>query len=132
MTFSPLLSAPIAVQLHAFAALALIPLTIAIFSLKRGNRLHRMLGWTWISLMGCVALSSFWIQEIRLLGGFSPIHLLSLITLFSIAIALRAARSKQISRHRRVMTWLTYGSFMTAGLFTLLPGRLMNAVLLGF
>lgn len=132
MTFSPLLSAPIAVQLHAFAALALIPLTIAIFSLKRGNRLHRMLGWTWICLMGCVALSSFWIQEIRLLGGFSPIHLLSLITLFSIAIALRAARSKQISRHRRVMTWLTYGSLMAAGLFTLLPGRLMNAVLLGF
>lgn len=132
MTFSPLLSAPIAVQLHAFAALALIPLTIAIFSLKRGNRLHRMLGWTWICLMGCVALSSFWIQEIRLLGGFSPIHLLSLITLFSVAIALRAARSKQISRHRRVMTWLTYGSLMTAGLFTLLPGRLMNAVLLGF
>ena len=131
MTLSPLFSVPWPIQVHACAALALIPLTIALFTLVRGNRLHRVLGWAWVLLMACVALSSFWIQEIRLLGGFSPIHLLSLITLFSIAIALRAARSKQISRHRRVMTWLTYGSLTAAGVFTLLPGRLMHAVVFG-
>jgi uncharacterized membrane protein len=128
MTLSPLFTAPWAVQLHAYAALALIPLTLVMFTLVRGNRLHRGLGWAWVLLMACVALSSFWIQEIQLIGGFSPIHLLSLVTLVSLVVAVCAARGKRRGRHRRVMIWLTFGSLMTAGVFTLLPGRLMHAV----
>ncbi|GAA6196074.1 DUF2306 domain-containing protein [Pseudophaeobacter arcticus] len=131
MTFSPLFSAPWPIQVHACAALALIPLTIALFTLVRGNRLHRVLGWAWVLLMACVALSSFWIQEIQLIGGFSSIHLLSLVTLVSLVVAVSAARGKRRGRHRRVMTWLTYGSLTAAGVFTLLPGRLMHAVVFG-
>lgn len=129
MTLSPHLTAPWTIQIHAFAALALIPLTLTIFTLKRGNHLHRILAWSWVLLMSCVALSSFWIQEIQLVGGFSPIHLLSLVTLVSLAVAVLAARSKRLPRHRRIMTWLTFASLTAAGFFTLLPGRLMNAVL---
>ena len=129
MTFSPLVNAPLPIQLHAFAALALIPLTITIFSLKRGNRLHRILGWTWVLLITCVALTSFWIQEIRLIGGFSPIHLLSIGTLIALLAAVLAARHQRIRQHRQVMIWITFAALIGAGAFTLLPGRLMHAVL---
>lgn len=131
MSFSPLTNASLAIQIHAFAALTLIPLTIAIFSLKRGNRLHRTLGWCWVTLMALVAVTSFWIQEIRLLGGFSPIHLLSIFTLIALVRAVWFARRHQVSGHSKTMTWITYGALMGAGAFTLLPGRIMNAVLFG-
>mgnify|MGYP000191307889 FL=1 len=131
MTLSPLLSAPFAIQLHAIAALALIPLTLAQFILPRGTGLHRWMGWSWVFLMALVALSSFWIHEIRLIGNFSPIHLLSLFTLCALAAAVFAARRRRIGTHRRAMIWLTYGALMGAGAFTLLPGRLMHATLFG-
>ena len=89
------------------------------------------MGWSWVFLMALVAISSFWIHEIRLVGRFSPIHLLSLFTLGSLAAAIFAARQKRINAHRRAMTWLTYGALMGAGAFTLLPGRLMHATLFG-
>lgn len=131
MTFQPLLNAPLAIQIHAFAALMLLPLTLVIFSLPRGTSLHRILGWSWIGLMALVAVSSFWIQDIRLIGGFSPIHLLSIFTLAALARGLYAARHRQVGMHRQTMTWITYGALMGAGAFTLLPGRIMHTVLFG-
>ena len=80
--------------------------------------------------MALAALSSFWIAEIRD-GRFSPIHILSIVTLVSLIVAVRAARRGDVRRHRRVMLWLTFGALMTAGGFTLLPGRIMHAVLTG-
>lgn len=94
MTLAPLLNAAPAVQIHAFAALALLPLTALLFSLRRGDRRHRVLGWTWVALMTVVAVSSFAIQEIRFLGPFSPIHLLSVLALAGLVQAVRAARRR--------------------------------------
>lgn len=131
MTLTPLLLAPLPVQIHAFAAMPLIPLTTCLFTLRRGNRLHRVLGWSWVVLMATVALTSFWIHEIRLIGGFSPIHLLSLVTMVSLVAAVIAARHHQVQKHKQTMTWLTCGALLGAGAFTLLPGRLMNTVLFG-
>ena len=130
MSLTPLISAPFAIQLHALAALALIPLTIAIFSLPRGSRLHKRLGWAWVLLMAAVAVSSFAIHEIRLWGGFSPIHLLSLFSLVSLLGAILAIRRRNIRRHRAIMLGLVWGALIGAGAFTLLPGRIMHEVLL--
>jgi uncharacterized membrane protein len=88
MTLQPLLAAPIAIILHAFAAMSLIPLTALIFTIKRGSLWHKRLGWAWVLIMATVALSSFWVQEIRLFGPFSPIHALSLFTLGSLTYAI--------------------------------------------
>lgn len=131
MTLSPLLAAPPVIQIHAYAALMLIPLSLVLFSLPRGNQLHRILGWSWVVLMATVALSSFLIAEVRASGDFSPIHLLSVFTLGSLLVAVTAARRHQVNRHRRVMKWLTLGALVGAGIFTLLPGRLMHGVLFG-
>lgn len=131
MSLAPLLAAPLSIQIHAISALCLIPLTLLLFSLPSGNHLHRTLGWGWVIAMSCVALSSFWIKEIRLIAGFSPIHLLSITTLFSLSAAVIAARRHRVQHHRRTMSWLTYGALMGAGVFTLLPGRLMHSVVFG-
>lgn len=127
MTLAPFLAAPLVIQLHATAALALIPLTAVQFlRVKRGS-LHRAIGWTWVVLMAVVALTSFGIHEIRLVGPFSPIHILSVITLAGLLGAVAARRRGDIARHRRIMIMVTAG-WAIAGLFTFLPGRLMAAM----
>lgn len=131
MSLTPLFTAPLPIQIHATLALLLIPLTVTIFLLPRGSRLHKRLGWTWVAGMAVVALSSFQIQTIRNIGPFSPIHLLSVLSLGSLVFAIVSIRRRRVSAHRKTMLGLTWGALVVAGLFTLLPGRLMHDVLIG-
>ena len=81
--------------------------------------------------MFVVAVSSFFIHEIRLWGPFSPIHLLSVFTLIMLPLAVLRARRHDVAKHRRAMTGLFIGALVVAGAFTLLPGRIMHAVVFG-
>jgi len=81
--------------------------------------------------MAVVAASSFWIHEIRLLGPWSPIHLLSIFTLIVLPIAVWRARRHRVADHRRIMILIFVGALVIAGLFTFLPGRIMHAVVFG-
>jgi uncharacterized membrane protein len=131
MSMASLWAQSLWVQSHAIAALGLLPLTAAIFALPRGSRLHRVLGWTWVLGMATVALSSFAIHDLRLIGPFSPIHALSVYTLVNLALGVRAARSHRVAAHRQTMKAMTLAALIGAGLFTLLPGRVMYQVLTG-
>ncbi len=131
MTLAPLANAPLMIQLHTALALVAVVLTIAIFSLKKGSRYHRIMGWSWVIVMAVVAISSFWVNTIKLVGPFSPIHLLALFVLWSLIGAVTAARNHRVADHKRAMQGLAFGALLIAGAFTFLPGRLMNAVLLG-
>jgi len=131
MTLQPLFAEPGIIQIHALVALVLVPLTIAIFVVPRGRRAHRIMGWSWVIGMGVVAASSFWIHSFRLVGPFSPIHLLSVVTLVALVTGVRAARGHRVSLHRKTMRSLVFGALVVAGAFTLLPGRVMHAVLFG-
>lgn len=93
--------------------------------------MHRILGWIWVLCMGFVALSSFWIAELRHFGPFSAIHLLSVFALFSLVQNVRAARRHNVQAHQTGMKSLIFGALVLAGLFTLLPGRVMFQVLSG-
>ncbi len=97
----------------------------------KGTLPHRTLGWTWVALMAIVAISSFWIHQLRLLGPFSPIHLLSIFTLGVLPFAVWKARRHEVGAHRRSMIMLFSGALVVAGLFTLLPGRIMHQVVFG-
>lgn len=92
---------------------------------------HRLLGWSWVGLMTLVAVTSFFFTEIRVLGPFSPIHLLSVLTLASLVVSIRAARAGQLQRHRQSMRMLYGLALILTGAFTLLPGRIMHQVLFG-
>ena len=99
--------------------------------MAKGGRVHRIMGYIWVALMAIVSLSSFFIHELRLVGAFSPIHLLSIFTLWSLYMAIRAAKDRRINAHRRWMQNLYVMALLITGAFTFLPGRTMHMVLLG-
>ena len=131
MSFAPLLDAAPAIPLHAFAAMAAFVLGIVQLAAPKGTLPHRTLGWIWVGLMVFVALSSFWIHQIRLVGPWSPIHLLSIFTPIMLVVGVVAARRHKVRSHKITMVSIFAGALVVAGLFTFLPGRLMHAVVFG-
>lgn len=131
MTLAPLAYATLMIQIHTALALMVLVLTGAIFVLHKGTTYHRFLGRIWVLMMGIVALSSFWINTLHWIGPFSPIHLLSLYVLYALVRGVMDARAGRIGKHKARMKGITYGGLLVAGAFTLLPGRIMHAVLLG-
>jgi uncharacterized membrane protein len=57
--------------------------------------------------------------------------LISIFTLVTLPLAVWAAHRHAVERHRRAMTGLFFGALVIAGIFTLVPGRIMHAVVLG-
>jgi uncharacterized membrane protein len=132
MSLAPLLDAAPAIPVHAFAAMAALALGIVQFAAPKGTLPHRTIGWIWIALMAAVAASSFWVHQLRLFGPWSPIHLLSILVLVLLPIAVISAHRHHVGRHRRIMIGIFSGGLVVAGLFTLLPGRIMHAVIFGY
>jgi uncharacterized membrane protein len=128
MTLEPLLDAPFAVQIHVATVTPAALLGAYILLNPKGTPQHRLLGKLWMALMVVTATSSFFIHQINLFYGFSPIHLLSISTLFGSWNAVAAARRGDIRLHRRIVTGLYFSGIVLAGLFTFLPGRIMHRV----
>ena len=131
MTLVPLLAADGAIRLHAFAAMAAFILGAVQLGAPKGTIPHRTIGWVWVALMLAVSVSAFWIHTIRLWGPWSPIHLLAIFTLVMLPVAVLHARRHRIQQHRIAMLSLFFGALVIAGLFTLLPGRIMSTVVFG-
>ena len=97
----------------------------------KGTRTHRARGYTWVGLMLFVALSSFFIHELRQWGNFSPIHLLSVLTLAMLPLGIYFARQHNVVGHRKTMLGLFFGALVIAGAFTLLPSRILGRIMFG-
>lgn len=122
---------PPAIQWHlasAVAALLLGPL--ALWS-RKGGPLHRSAGYLWVLLMLTAATSSVFIRNRGgwNIAGFTPIHLLTVVTFVGVGAALAAVLRGRIAAHRRGMRQVYLGACVVAGLFTLLPGRLLGNLL---
>ncbi len=131
MSLAPLLSSSPVIQLHAFAAMGAFALGAVQLAAPKGTIPHRTLGWIWVVLMLTVAVSSFWIHDIRMFGPFSAIHLLSILTLVMLPLAVLAARRHRVGAHRKTMTSIFIGALVIAGFFTFMPGRIMYRVAFG-
>ena len=129
MNFAPLLSANQPVPAHAFLAIFALVTGAVQFALPKGTILHKTSGYIWCVAMFIVAVSSFFINEIRWIGPFGPIHLLSCLMLWSLWQGINSARKHNIVLHRKFMIRLYFYSLVLAGGFTLLPGRIMHTVL---
>jgi len=116
-SFTPIILA------HTLAAFAAVALGAAMFLARKGTFLHRVAGRTWAALMLAVAVTSFWIKSS---GSFSWIHILSVTVIVLLAILIYFAISRQISAHRRLAIGLYIGALGVAGMFTLLPHRLLG------
>jgi uncharacterized membrane protein len=111
---------------HTFAALAAIGLGAAMFLARKGTFLHRVAGRSWVALMLVVAVSSFWIKSS---GSFSWIHLLSVAVPVLLATGIYFAIRRNVVRHQRMMFGVYALGLGVAGLFTLLPNRLLGHML---
>jgi len=129
MSLAPLLDAAPAIPVHAFAAITAFLLGVVQLAAPKDTLPHRTLGWIWVGLMVSVAFSSFWIHQIRLLGPWSPIHLLSIFTLVTLPLGVWMAHRHRVTDHRRIMILIFSGALVIAGLFTLIPRRIMHTVL---
>lgn len=130
MTLDPLLDASLAVQLHVLAVIPAMILAPWLLLMRKGTPRHRLLGRVWLVAMAVTAISALFIHEIRLIGIWSPIHLLSFLTLASCLAILRSARAGRVREHRLAVLGLFWMALVGAGLFTLLPGRIMHEVML--
>jgi uncharacterized membrane protein len=131
MSLEPLLAAPLSTQVHAFAAMAAFALGAVQLAAPKGTLPHRTVGWLWVALMVTVATTSFWIHDLRVWGQWSPIHLLSIFTPVALVLAVVAARTHNVRRHRIIMISTFAGALVLAGLFTFVPGRIIHTVFFG-
>ena len=119
------------IPLHAIMAIIAIILGGIQLSMKKGGAIHKLLGRLWVGLMMFVAITSFFIHEIKLWGAYSPIHLLSLWTIFILGVGVYYARVGNIKRHKQVMIATYFFALILTGFFTLYPGRIMHQILIG-
>lgn len=122
---------PAAVIVHLFlagGALLLGPLALRV---RKGTPLHRASGYAWVTLMLGAAVSAMFIRDFKLpnLAGFTPIHLLVLVTFVGVGRGLWYIVHRRVVAHRKAM-WSTYlGACVGAGAFALLPGRYLGDLL---
>lgn len=129
MTFAPLLEASFAIQVHTAAAISAAAFGCPVLVLKKGTGLHRLIGYCFVVSIMVAAATSFWIKQI-FENSFSPIHILSLVTLVSVPLALVYRRRGNIRGHALAMIGPFIG-LIVAGAATLLPGRIIHRIFFG-
>tara|TARA_R110002074_G_scaffold3716_7_gene19239 strand:- start:9236 stop:9754 length:519 start_codon:yes stop_codon:yes gene_type:complete len=97
---------------------------------KRGDRVHRYMGWVWSAAMVATALISLDIRQINA-GGFSFIHILSGWTLVLVPLLIWEARHHKVAAHRSTVRGLITGALLIAGFFTFPFNRLLGHWLFG-
>lgn len=120
----PILESSVFVQIHIAGAVSTMLIGIVLMSARKGFKLHKTLGWTWVATMSVTAISSFFITSFSPVH-FSPIHALSAWTMISLPMGIAAVRRRDIAKHRQNMTNMFVGGMLVAGLFSFLPGRVM-------
>ena len=131
MSWGALFEATPPIPMHALVAMAAFLIGLLQFALPKGTLPHRVMGYIWAIAMLVVAVSGFFIQEIRLWGPFSPIHLLSIFTIYAVISSVLDARAGRMRGHRIGMIATFIGALVIAGAATLLPGRIMHQVIVG-
>ena len=119
------------ILLHAIAAILAIILGGVQLYMNKGSVTHKLLGYIWVGLMLIVSVSSFFIHEIKLWNAYSPIHLLSAWTIFSLVLAIYYVRVSNIKRHKQVMIMIYGFALVLTGFFTFMPGRVMHQIVFG-
>ena len=121
-SFTPIILA------HTIAALAAVALGAAMLLARKGTFTHRVAGRSWVALMLVTALSSFWIKSS---GSYSWIHLLSVAVPLLLAAGVYFAITGNLVRHQRMMIGIYGIGLGIAGIFTLLPYRLLGKLAWG-
>lgn len=123
------------IAVHMSAALTAVVLGPFALWARMGRttrpRLHRALGYAWVTCMIAAALSGIFIRDFNLpnIAGYTPIHLLIPITFFSLYRAFAYLLQGNIQGHRKTMQSLYVSACVVAGGFTLLPTRYLGKLI---
>ena len=107
--------------------------TIIMFG-RKGTPQHKAIGRVYMALMATTAILTLFMKAQvgpTLFGHFGYIHLLSLLTIWTVPAALIAAKNGRIKVHRQNMMGLCVGGLLLAGAFAFAPGRLLHDWLFG-
>lgn len=129
-----LAQAPWPVQAHLATLAVALAATVVLLAGVKGSRLHRVLGWLWALAMIATAAATLYIPAppgAANFHGLGILHLFALLTFISVPRAVLAARRHDVRRHAGVISGFLIGGLGLAGLFALLPGRLLWQVLMG-
>lgn len=121
---------PLLVWGHILTIIVALALTPVMLLRRRGDRLHRRLGWVWAGAMMLTAFDSLFVRGINH-GGLSLIHIFSVITLLNVPLIVWSARTHDVARHRAAVRGLVFGALVVAGIFTFPFNRLMGHWLFG-
>lgn len=138
MSFTPLLEASLAIQVHAFSAMAGFLLGIIQLLAPKGTLPHRTLGIVWLVIMSVVAISSIFIRPsivegLPFLQWFSWIHLFTILTIWGVCQGtyFLIKGGPGLRRHKGPFIGIFVGGLIIAGGFAFLPGRIMHQVVFG-
>ena len=131
------------ISVHAFFALAAVPVGLYIFFKKKGTNQHRFIGRVWVSFLLIVSVTALFITSPMTDTIFNPrlyswIHLLIPYTIGALIYSIYSIRQfkktrleKHKNAHMRSMIGLYFGALVVAGAFTLMPGRMFHEILFG-
>ena len=119
----------IAVMIHVASVLPCVPLGGYLLLTRKGTKRHKALGKVWLGLMVSTAVSAIFIKT----GGtFSWLHIFVPTTLFFCCKAIATARRGDIKAHKQALVITFMTALIIPGVFSMIvPGRLMNVMLLG-
>lgn len=122
------------VFIHVFIMLPCFLFGTLLIVSKKGTRLHTQVGKVYMVLMAITGVLTIFIPayvEPRILNHFGLLHLLSLLTLWSVPTAWLAIRRRDVKTHQRAMVRLYFGGIIIAGAFAIFAeGRCLNNLLL--
>lgn len=137
MNLAPLINAEPAIQFHVAMALGAFVTGALNLSRRKGDPLHHATGVLFALFMVATAGSALLITGVMEMlgpewkGWYSPIHLLVLVTFYSLFVAFMALYRGDGKMHGKEMRGLFTGALLLAGVIAFLPGRLMWRVFFG-
>ncbi len=138
MSLSPLLNAPLHIQIHAISAIAAFILGLVQILGPKGTLPHKIMGAGWVIVMSSVVISSAFIvnnfgPSDPVFGRFGMIHLLTLLGAYTLIRGVMHIHEggPRLKRHAGQFVGFFVGGILIAGALAFTPGRIMHAVVFG-
>lgn len=105
--------------------------TYLIFA-KKGTPFHKTIGKVYMILMGITGILTLFIPAQigqRIFNHFGPLHLLSILTIYTVPTAWFAIKRGDVKSHKIAMIMLYVGGIIIAGGFAIFaPGRYLHSL----
>ena len=131
------------IYVHAFFALAAVPVGLYIFFKKKGTKQHRFIGRVYVSFLLIVSFTALFITSPMTDTVLNPrfyswIHLLIPFTVGNLIYSIwsiRQFKKTKLGKHKNAhiysMAGVYFGALLVAGAFTLMPGRMFHEIIFG-